>query len=295
MCRFTAYLGPPVRLSALLTDPTTWPVGEGHSAEDWRDSDSGDGFGIGWYVPEVSSQPGVFRVAAPAWSNENLKSLAAVVSSPCAIAHVRTASEGMPASEANCHPFRNGRLLFVHNGQVGGFSRIRRPLSATLSDESFAMIGGTTDSELVFALFLDRLWARKEAAAHLRLAGALNEVVWTLVQTLAARAPGEGMYLNVALSDGDHVAACRFAWGVAGPPESLYYLTDPLYEPTHRAPPAQRARERSVATVISSQRLTPDQDWVTVPPGHLILADRDLAPLHFEMRPEGLVPAPRPN
>lgn len=59
----------------------------------------------------------------------------------------------------SCHPFHKGRLLFMHNGMVGGFTRVRRRLMASLSADSFAFAveKGASDSALLFALFLDRV------------------------------------------------------------------------------------------------------------------------------------------
>ena len=54
----------------------------------------------------------------------------------CAM-QVRAAMPGMPVSEQNCHPFQWSRYLFMHNGVVGGFMRIRRALLATLSDSAY--------------------------------------------------------------------------------------------------------------------------------------------------------------
>src|SRR3712207_7561912 len=44
-------------------------------------------------------------------------------------AHVR-ASTGTSTTRANCHPFAHGRHLFMHNGQIGGYARIKRRLEA---------------------------------------------------------------------------------------------------------------------------------------------------------------------
>lgn len=291
MSHLLAYLGPPVRLADALHHPDHSPfrpavLGEGNAG--------GDGFGVGWYVPDVSRRPAVIRITRPPWSDANLRSVAEVSSSPCLVAHLREPHDAVPVGEVNCHPFRHGHLLFAHSGRVGGFGRVRRALLETLSDEAFSMIAGSTDSELVFGLFLDLLWARKEVEAHRRMAGALNEVAWRLVATLQERAPGEGLRFNVVVSDGDHLVVCRFAWNEDRLPAPVHYLTDPVFEPTHPPPPGRRARERSVATTVASERLTPDQDWITIPPGHLVLADREVEPLHFEMRPRGPVPAPRP-
>lgn len=35
-------------------------------------------------------------------------------------------ANGSVSTELCCHPFRCGRFLFMHNGSVGGFNRIRR-------------------------------------------------------------------------------------------------------------------------------------------------------------------------
>ena len=137
------------------------------------------------------------------------------------------------------------------------------------------------------------LWAREEVDAHMRLAGALNEMAWRIVATLQDRAPGEGVRLNVALSDGEHIVACRFSWNEEHLPDPLYYVGHQVFDPIHPPPPARRARERSVVTTISSEPLTDDSDWVSIPPGQLIIADREVEPLHFAMRPRGLVPASR--
>jgi predicted glutamine amidotransferase len=56
----------------------------------------------------------------------------------------------------NCHPFTCGRYLFMHNGNVHGFTKIRRALLERLRDCLFEWLSGTTDSELLFALFLNQ-------------------------------------------------------------------------------------------------------------------------------------------
>ncbi len=98
----------------------------------------------------------MFRAITPAWNNTNLQSLARVTCSGCILAHVRAATMGAAAAELNCHPFTAGPYAFMHNGDVAGFSAIRRSMLERLSDEAFASIRGNTDSEHVFALFQDQ-------------------------------------------------------------------------------------------------------------------------------------------
>ena len=43
----------------------------------------------------------------------------------------------------------------MHNGSLEGFSQGRRKLLAELSDEAFELIAGSTDSEHLFAIFVE--------------------------------------------------------------------------------------------------------------------------------------------
>ena len=98
---------------------------------------NGDGFGLGWYGDDLSTDPYpcLYRSTRPAWNDENLIQLSAKINSRLLFAHVRAASPGSPVTERLCHPFRFGKYLFMHNGNVGGFNLIRRPLMDSLKDD----------------------------------------------------------------------------------------------------------------------------------------------------------------
>jgi len=288
MCRFTLYLGPPIRLESLLIDPSHSLILQSFHSSEREEPLNGDGFGVGWYAPDQHQKPALFRSITPAWNNANLRSLASVVSSPCVMAHVRAASEGMGVSEANCHPFQHGRYLFMHNGHIGSFRSIRRTLLAQLREEAFDVIHGSTDSEHLFAVFIDDLADASLEDEHV-LARCLNRAVWRvldLVEELGGSAPS---YLNLAVTDGDRAAACRFANDPERNPESLYLIERELYQPVWRGSPGRRRDERSTSLVISSERLTDDGSWHAVEPNHMISIGRDGNSQVFEMRPDGLV------
>lgn len=91
-------------------------------------------------------------------NNENLARLSCKIISPLVFAHVRAAYPGMPVSEQNCHPFQWGRYIFMHNGVVGGFGRIKRRLLEQLSDAAYNSIQSFhSDSAVCFAVFLSHL------------------------------------------------------------------------------------------------------------------------------------------
>ena len=116
MCRWLAYSGSPVLLEELLYKPEHSLIDQSLHARLGVDTTNGDGFGVGWYDTDNAQTPAVFRSIEPAWNDRNLREVAGHVLSPLFLAHVRAASAGMPVQQTNCHPFKHGKWLFVHNG-----------------------------------------------------------------------------------------------------------------------------------------------------------------------------------
>ena len=202
MCRLVAYLGEPIYLDAVVCTPRHSLVRQALKAEEARTVTNGDGFGVGWYGERA--EPGVYREVMPAWSDENLLALCATVRSRLFFAHVRAATGGGIARH-NCHPFRHGKWLFMHNGQIGGYAGVRRMLEAQLPDGLFAARCGATDSELLFLLALARIEAG--AAPESAMLAVLHDT-----QTLMARLGiAQPLRFAAALSDGAQLLAFRFA------------------------------------------------------------------------------------
>jgi len=274
MCRFTLYLGPELRLSALLTDSVHSLVHQSSHSQERAEPLNGDGFGIGWYAPELSREPAVFRSVTPAWNNRNLNSLARVVKSSCILAHVRAATQSSGVNEANCHPFRFDRFLCMHNGDIGGFARVRRRLFEGLCDEAIGNVYGSTDSELLFAVVIDELLARPQLDPALHLASALQRAIARVTAAVRAHGGGAASFLNVALSDGNYAVVSRFSDATDEAPESLYYAHGSLGGSF--AVTADDAAD--VPLLVSSERLTDDDAWHEIPPNHMIVASRGRRP-----------------
>ncbi len=151
MCRWLAYSGSPIEVSRLIFDLDHSLIDQSVSARRDSSTTNGDGFGIGWY--DGREAPGLYRHTQPAWNDSNLKDLAYHVRSHMFVAHVRAAT-GTAIQQSNCHPFRYGRWIFVHNGRIRGFRHIKRQLAMAIPEELFPEIAGTTDSELMFYLAL---------------------------------------------------------------------------------------------------------------------------------------------
>jgi glutamine amidotransferase len=60
------------------------------------------------------------------------------------------AATGTPTTRPNCHPFACGTWMFMHNGSVGGWNKLRRQVESLIPDEFYPARIGTTDSEAVF-------------------------------------------------------------------------------------------------------------------------------------------------
>jgi len=136
MCRFIAYKGDRILLSDLVTNPSNSLINQSFHARERSEPLNGDGFGLGWYVPEVSVEPCLFTSVTPAWANQNLRRIASKTLSPCIFAHVRAATAGLEVNDLNCHPFQFGQYLWMHNGSIGDFRDIKR-ISARISDMIF--------------------------------------------------------------------------------------------------------------------------------------------------------------
>src|SRR5688500_10175688 len=159
MCRLLGYLGPPLTLEALLYQPPHSLHQQSWAPQAQRSGVvNADGVGVGWYDLERRPEPARYRSARPMWSDRSLESLAGVVMSTAVLAAVRSATPPSPSEETSTPPFIDGHWLFAHNGSVNGFrtgagTRLRR----SLSERRDGGIVGTSDSEVLFALFLDRV------------------------------------------------------------------------------------------------------------------------------------------
>ena len=203
MCRWVAYSGNAIRPAALLYETPDSLVEQSRRDRLAGGRPNADGFGLGWYGDR--KVPGLYRSVAPAWGDRNLRELATQIATPLFLAHVRAAT-GTPVEQTNCHPFRHGRWLFMHNGFIDGYRRLRRELLLAVAPAFFPGIEGTTDSELLFHLALTFGLTADPLAALERMAG--------FVEDVGGRAGVEHpLQMTVAVSEGRHVWAVRYASG----------------------------------------------------------------------------------
>jgi glutamine amidotransferase len=241
MCRWIAYRGEPVPLERYVTAPVHSLIEQSRRALESTDSTNGDGFGLGWYGER--EEPGLYREIRPAWSDENLRHLCRHIRSHLFFAHVR-ASTGTPTTRPNSHPFAHGKWLFMHNGSIGNWARVRRQVEALIPDELYPSRAGTTDSE---AMFLAILGAGADR-------GPIGATARTLARIEGLQREGEPIRFTSALADGKTLYAFRYASPNTAA-NSLYY------------------RDFGDHAVVVSEPLDREQEfWKRVPENHYLIA-----------------------
>lgn len=210
MCRWVAYNGEPVFLEEFVSRPCQSLVAQSRRCHEAKTEVNADGFGLAWYGERA--RPGVFRDIRPAWSDENLLSIAHQIRSRLFLAHVR-ASTGTATTRANCHPFTVDDWVFMHNGQVPAWDKVRRRIEAAIPDELYDNRAGTTDSEAIFLLMLANGLASDTEAAVVKTI--------SFVESELRRANiVEPFKMTAAMTGGRDLFAVRYATDAV--PPTLY-------------------------------------------------------------------------
>ncbi len=279
MCRFLAYVGPPVVADRLLVQPEHSLIRQSREALEMDQPLNADGFGLGWYAPEVRREPGLFRSVTPAWSNQNLLYNASLIRSRCFFAHVRSATEGSVA-EQNCHPFHYRHYLMMHNGGVPNFGHIKRTVVDLLDEDLYLWIAGQTDTEHVFALFVQmvRNLGKGEDPHALTLedlAGCFQSTFDVLEHLVQERGIEEPCAFNMLVTDGEQIVGTRYSTDPERATPTLYCAEGSHFDCTDgcgRMVEDPASGERAV--LIVSEKLTRDPaDWTPIPPNHCIAVD----------------------
>jgi glutamine amidotransferase len=214
MCRWLAYSGSPLLLEDLLFKPEHSLIDQSLHARLGPHTTNGDGFGVGWYGD--GGTPALFKGTDPIWNDPNLREISQRIHSGLIFAHIR-ASTGTPVQYTNCHPFRHGKWLWMHNGQIANFQTIKRELVMAIDPSLFLEIKGSSDTEIFFFLALTFGLDQDPPAAVERAVGFIERI---------GRSNGTPhlMRMSVAVSDGESVWGFRYS--SEGVPPSLYFSTD---------------------------------------------------------------------
>jgi predicted glutamine amidotransferase len=264
MCRWLAYSGSPLLIKDALYEGPNSLVDQSLHSRLGAEPTNGDGFGVGWYGE--ADTPGVYHSTEPAWNDENLRELSGHIRSPLFFTHIRAAI-GSAVQQTNCHPFRHGHWLFMHNGYINEFLTIKRDIVLAIDPSLYPQIRGQADTEFLFYLALT-LGLKDDPPAAI-------EAAIGFVEDVAGRHgvphPFQG---TVATTDGESIWAFRYSSERKS--RSLFYTTD---VPTLRKLYPERELFQEVsenARLIVSEPLgdvagvwneVPESSWGVVGPG----------------------------
>ncbi len=264
MCRWLAYSGSPVLIKRLLYEPKHSLIDQSLHSRLGAETTNGDGFGIGWYG--TGETPGVFHSIEPAWNDRNLRELADHVESPLVFAHIRAAT-ATPVQLTNCHPFRHGKWLWMHNGVIYGLPEVKRDLVLAVDPSLYPEIQGSTDSEIFFYLALtlgledDPPRAVADAVGFIEATGRQHGVEHPIQMT-------------VATTDGESIWAFRYA--SEGRARSLFFSTElktvrMLYPDDSRFDDLDEESRLVVSeplgSLVGTWNEVPESSWGVVQPG----------------------------
>lgn len=214
VCRWLAYHGPEIRIASLLQEPEHSLIEQSYRARESTWVVNGDGVGIGWFDQE-DPEPGLYREIRAAWNDDNIRSLARHVRSGRFFAHVRAVTRGAVA-RVNTHPFRVGRWIFQHNGDIGDYHRCKRLLDTHIDDQWYGCRMGQTDSETMFMIALSQGLQDDPVSG-------ITGMIRIVEDIRAEVGASEPFLMSIAATGGEALWAAR--WGGDGHAPSLYWGT----------------------------------------------------------------------
>ena len=268
MCRWFIYFGTKSNLKVLLCAPTNSLVKQSYKQPNTpfldipneRDHDINvDGFGLGWYDKRYL-EPCLYANIKPPWNDINLFNLSKVIDVNLLFAHIRAIKPFSRAivHEYNCHPFHFKNFIWMHNGDIAGFSNYKKQIIIKLKDIILNNIKGNTDSEYTFALFLNKLEDNIITnGGYLDPEYFKNKIIETLkllINIAKNNNPKNVLSMNFAVTDGKTIICTRYINSKKENPPSLYY------------------RKRNTNLIISSEPINKkEKEWKLIGKNKIIV------------------------
>lgn len=275
MCRLMAYKGTPIVIDDLLYKPKNSLITQSINAKEIEEPLNGDGFGIGWYAPEINNEPVTFVSVNPAWNNRNLRNLAPKIKTNCLLAHVRAATVG-DVSESNCHPFQYKDFLMAHNGGVEEFGKIKRHLREPLSNELYNWIKGQTDSEHLFAYLLNHLFNNHKTVTPEAVVDSFECMFRDVKKLMVQYDIKEEAYMNMAFTNGEFVVASRYVSDPKQEALTLYHSEGSRFVVENGVTRLVAPKDDDGAVLVVSEKLSDDKDWTMIPANHFVIVEETL-------------------
>jgi len=201
--------------------------------------------------------------------------------------------------------------MWMHNGGIGGWKHVKRRLAASLRDEWFINVQGSTDSEWAFALFLDNMDRMGYSPntepgpngfghavlrkAMLKTIQRINELIADIPEEYRTKDSTVSL-LNFAITDGHSVVCTRYVSSRTDEAASLFFSSgtswrsqDPSPSSDHLDPATstkgdykmERRDKGADIVLVASEPLTFERDnWVTLPTNSTLTIHKQTVMIH---------------
>ena len=178
--------------------------------------------------------------------------------------------------------------MWMHNGNIGAWQYVKRPLADSLSDKWFLSVKGGTDSEWAFALFLDTLEregvdpsSEPEGGFDTKTLRRAMKKTIAKINAFVKAVPAEHQLrdvetrslLNLAVTDGNTVIVTRYVSSKTDAAASLYYSSGTAWVEgkTKGQFRMERRDKASDVVLVASEPLTFERhNWLSVPTNTIV-------------------------
>jgi len=165
--------------------------------------------------------------------------------------------------------------MFMHNGGISDFPKIKRKLQVGLSDELFDVVNGNTDSEWAFALFLSKLpdANAKSFTPHI-LKNAMMETIASINKLQEEAGITEPSLMNFCVTDGESVVATRYISSREDAAASLWFSSGTAFSEYAAGGHYKMSKEdkRENIIMVASEPLTFEKaDWMEVKTNNMVI------------------------
>ena len=238
MCRLLYYCGKPIKLESLLINAPNSLFNQSlnNQRNKWfkllpRDHMINcDGFGVAWLT---NNDFCIYKNTCVPFHDKNIIELAKHIEAPLFVGHLRAVKnhKNCKVSRDNCHPFKWGKIVFMHNGLISHFKEYKQKIIALIDKKYHQYIEGTTDTECIFFYFLTLLNPTSDQydCQH------FVRTYLQLLHKLQTKFANSIISANIIITTPEFTVGSRFINDETQEPPSLYYnnttiSSEPLYK-----------------------------------------------------------------
>jgi predicted glutamine amidotransferase len=164
----------------------------------------------------------------------------------------------------------------AHNGGVEEFQKIKRAIRTPLSDALYNWIKGQTDSEHIFAFFLNQLDQSVDNLTPEHVVDTFDYTFQELKKMMINCGIKEPAYLNMVVTNGRFIVGTRYVTDPNEEPLTLYHSEGTRYVVEDGITRLEAPKDEDEAVLVVSEKLSDDKDWTITPSNHYVIVEDSL-------------------